>query len=156
MFHDVPHSGPSRALGLFLCPGLTWCKWDSPASVIWLEGWAETPFVGVGVGDGMYISSALLDHDDWILPWEMYTFRMRVFLQNVHTWFWVERQIPVLTPSGNKSSALWQWIPWMERIQVGPGEFQGPWGPCCRGRRQGPTRKDARDVLLFRMCCLKT
>ena len=49
VFHGVWHSSPSNKLGLFLCPGLSWFKWDSLVCVMWQEGCAETCFVCVCV-----------------------------------------------------------------------------------------------------------
>ena len=63
-----------------------------PLLCMWVSGW-------------MYISPAALDHHGQILPWEIYIFRARVFLQNVHTSYWTAT-IGHWHLSGNKSCSF--------------------------------------------------
>lgn len=73
LFRGVWHSGCSKALGLFLCPGLCWCKREVPTCVMWQEWWNEASSVGV------YLPSSP-GSCSWLnLPFEIYTFRIREF-----------------------------------------------------------------------------
>ena len=104
-----------------------WCDWKGGLKPLFC--------VCVCVCVCVCISPTLLDHDGWILPLEIHTFCIRVFSPSKCTYFILDiMAISIYWHlSDSKSKAPWQEIPWVEQTQVGPGQFQAPWGPCHTG-----------------------